>query len=63
MYRTSKHIISIQKFTACYEKGDLSIDTKEILEAQWFDADTLPFTPGKQSLAGELISWFVRSQK
>jgi NAD+ diphosphatase len=50
-------------FTACYAKGDLLIDTNEILGAQWFDADKLPFIPPKETLSGELIDWFVCSQK
>lgn len=50
-------------FTAAYVSGEISIDRDEILEAGWFTADTLPVIPGKQTLAGQLIEWFVRSQK
>jgi NAD+ diphosphatase len=46
-------------FTADYESGSLLIDESEILEAGWFTKDNLPLTPGKYSLAGELIDWFV----
>ncbi len=49
-------------FTAEYAGGSISIDTTEILEAGWFTKDNLPLIPGKQSLAGELIDWFVKSQ-
>ncbi|MBU2627879.1 MAG: NAD(+) diphosphatase, partial [Proteobacteria bacterium] len=48
-------------FTAEYESGRLLIDTNEIVEADWFDAQTLPLVPGKQALAGELIEWFVQT--
>ncbi len=41
----------------------ISMDPSEILEASWFDADHLPMIPDKKVLAGELIDWFVRSQK
>ncbi|MBT3486884.1 MAG: NAD(+) diphosphatase [Desulfobacula sp.] len=45
-------------FTAEYEKGNISIDTEEILEAHWFTAKNLPVIPGKQTIAGKLIEWF-----
>lgn len=48
-------------FTAEYESGTILIDTKEIVEAGWFKADSLPPVPGKQTLSGELIEWFVRN--
>jgi len=49
-------------FTAEYESGEIIIDTKEIAEAAWFKAENLPVIPGKQTLAGELIEWFVLNQ-
>ena len=49
-------------FTAEYESGKITIDTKKIAEADWFNADNLPVIPGKQTLAGELIEWFVLNQ-
>lgn len=49
-------------FTAEYAGGSISIDTTEILEAGWFTKDNIPLIPGKQSIAGELIEWFVNSQ-
>lgn len=49
-------------FTAEYAGGSISIDTTEIIEAGWFSKDDLPLVPGKMSLAGELIEWFVSGQ-
>ncbi len=50
-------------FTAEYAGGEIVIDPKEILEADWFRADNLPKTPASFSLAGELINDFVKKQK
>jgi NAD+ diphosphatase len=50
-------------FTAVYDSGRLSIDTRELIEADWFKVDDLPIVPGKQTLAGELIDWFVQQQR
>ena len=49
-------------FTATYEEGDLILDEKEIMDAGWFSPDDLPQVPGKFSIAGLLIDWFVREQ-
>ncbi|WP_300455162.1 NAD(+) diphosphatase [Desulfobacula sp.] len=49
-------------FTAVYDSGRLSINPRELIEADWFTADNLPLVPGKQTIAGELIDWFVRQQ-
>jgi len=49
-------------FTAAYAGGQLVLDKKEILDADWFTADSLPQTPGKFSIAGRLIERFVRKQ-
>ena len=49
-------------FTASYAGGDLVLDKKEILDADWFTADNLPQTPGKFSIAGRLIEGFVKNQ-
>ncbi|MCD4675388.1 MAG: hypothetical protein K8S18_05250 [Desulfobacula sp.] len=48
-------------FTAEYESSELSIDSQELAEAGWFKSDNLPIVPGKQTLAGELIEWFVQN--
>jgi NAD+ diphosphatase len=50
-------------FTADYDSGALIIDESEILEAGWFTKDNLPLIPGKYSLAGELIDWFVNRHR
>ncbi len=49
-------------FTAKYDSGDIIVDPGEIAEAGWFSADQLPVVPGKPTLSGELIEWFVSSQ-
>jgi NAD+ diphosphatase len=46
-------------FTAEYDIGDISIDEEEILDAGWFKASDLPHTPGKPSIAKDLIDWFI----
>ncbi len=46
-------------FTAEYKKGEITIDKKEILDAGWFKATELPLTPGKPSIAKDLIDWFL----
>ena len=50
-------------FIAEYEKGKISINTEEIVEAHWFEADNLPAIPGKQTIAGKLIEWFSLQNK
>ena len=47
-------------FTATYGGGELILDEKEIMDAGWFSKDELPEVPGKFSIAGLLINWFVR---
>jgi NAD+ diphosphatase len=49
-------------FTAEYNGGDIIIDEKEILDAQWFTVGQLPKTPGKGSIARRLIDWFIQTQ-
>jgi len=46
-------------FTAKYSRGDIRIDTTEIVDAQWFTADKLPEVPRKGTIARRLIDWFV----
>ena len=48
-------------FTAEYESGDIQVDGKEIIDAQWFSADELPRIPSKMSIAGELIEWYLEN--
>ncbi|MEJ2041606.1 MAG: NAD(+) diphosphatase, partial [Desulfosarcinaceae bacterium] len=50
-------------FVAEYASGEITIDRKEIMEADWFPADALPRTPTRISIAGRLIEWFVASQR
>jgi len=50
-------------FTAVYKSGDITINPKEISAADWFNAENLPETPGKFSIAGKLIDWFVQLNK
>lgn len=49
-------------FTAEYESGDISVDGKEIAEADWFDKDHLPGIPPHGTVARRLIDWFVQSR-
>jgi NAD+ diphosphatase len=46
-------------FTAEYAGGEITMDGKEIADAQWFTADSLPTIPDKISIARKLIDWFV----
>jgi len=46
-------------FTAEYKSGTIQADKREIEDAGWFQADNLPLVPGKPSIAGELIQWFI----
>lgn len=50
-------------FTADYDSGEIDIDPAEIAEAAWFAADELPLVPGRPTLSGELIQWFVHRSK
>lgn len=49
-------------FTAEYAGGEIKVDNKEILDARWFSADTIPEIPGKVSIARALIDWFLQKQ-
>ncbi|WP_218353871.1 NAD(+) diphosphatase [Alteromonas lipotrueiana] len=42
-------------FVAEYAAGDICIDEREIVDAQWFEFTRLPKTPPKESIAGRLI--------
>ena len=46
-------------FTAEHATGEIRVDGREILEADWFSPDDLPEIPGKISIARQLIDWFV----
>ncbi len=46
-------------FTAEYAGGEITLEEKEIAEAGWFAADSLPGMPPKMSIARRLIDWFA----
>ena len=46
-------------FTARYAGGDIRVDGKEIVDADWFTADNLPQVPPRISIARQLIDWFA----
>ncbi len=46
-------------YTAEYDTGEIQVDGKEIIEAQWFTRSDLPRIPHKMSIAGELIEWYI----
>jgi NAD+ diphosphatase len=50
-------------FVADYGKGEIRVDGAELLEADWFTAQSLPQVPSRISIARQLIDWFVNSQK
>jgi len=46
-------------FLADYESGEIKIDEKEIITADWFSYDKLPnIPPGNLSIARRLIDWY-----
>ncbi|MCP3965763.1 MAG: NAD(+) diphosphatase [Lentisphaerae bacterium] len=42
-------------FTAEYADGEITPDGKEIVEAQWFDVDKLPYLPSSTSISRKII--------
>ena len=48
-------------FTAEYDGGEIKIDGKEIVTADWYGRNNLPNIPPKISVARQLIDWFVNS--
>ena len=46
-------------FTADYSRGEITIDNKEIIAAQWFKADEVPRLPGSYSIARKMIDCFI----
>lgn len=50
-------------FLAEYDEGEIEVDGREILEADWFDLDNLPFVPPNLSIAGQLIEETVKRYK
>jgi NAD+ diphosphatase len=47
---------------ADYESGEVTPDGVEIDDAAFFGVDELPDVPGKYSVAGKLINWFVETR-
>jgi NAD+ diphosphatase len=46
-------------FTAEHASGEIAIDGREIVDAGWYAADSLPRLPPRVSIARRLIEWFV----
>jgi NAD+ diphosphatase len=49
-------------FVADYTGGEIAVDNKELMEAAWFTAHSLPQIPPRISIARQLIDWFVKTQ-
>lgn len=47
-------------FFAEYESGEIKVDGKEIIHADWFSKDNLPTIPGKFTVARKIIDEFIR---
>ena len=45
-----------------YKSGEIQIDEKEIVEANWYRYDNLPLVPPTSSLSGQLINYFVEDR-
>ena len=50
-------------FIAEYDKGEVKVDDKELVEAKWFSIDNMPDIPGPISLSRKLIDWFIESRE
>ncbi len=46
-------------FTAEFLEGEIKVDGVEIEEAGWFTKDEIPVIPGKTSISGWLIEYFI----
>ena len=46
-------------FKCKHDSGEIVIDENEIVEADWFSVDNLPYVPPTTSLSGKLINLFV----
>lgn len=49
--------------TAEYESGEVTPDGVEIDDADFFSVDEFPETPGRSSVAGRLIQWFLENNR
>jgi NAD+ diphosphatase len=52
-------------FTCVYDSGEIELNDSEISEAEWYTIDEIPeMRPSADiSIAGQLIDWFIASQK
>ncbi|NSA04372.1 NADH pyrophosphatase NudC (nudix superfamily) [Clostridium beijerinckii] len=50
-------------FFAEYESGEIKVDGKEIVDAQWFSQESFPNIPKKFTLARKLIDEFIEKIK
>ena len=48
-------------FVAEYDSGEITVDEKEIANADWFDLNSLPETPPPLSIARRIIDWVVEN--
>jgi NAD+ diphosphatase len=46
-------------FTAEHARGEIAVDGREVTEAAWFRADSMPRIPDKASISRRLIDWFT----
>ena len=46
-------------FTAEHDQGEITLDNEELYEADWYAVDRLPPLPNSDSIARELIDWFI----
>lgn len=50
-------------FLADYDGGEISVDGKEIIKADWFKYDAMPIIPPTLSIAGQLIQHSIQEIK
>ncbi len=46
-------------YIAEYDSGDIVIDEKEIVDADWYHIDNLPMLPPKLSIAGKILEALI----
>jgi NAD+ diphosphatase len=46
-------------FSCEYDSGEIKVDETEIVEANWYKYNDLPYVPPTTSLSGLLINIFV----
>lgn len=49
-------------FIAEYEGGEIKVDNEEIVKAAWFTAGDLPNVPPKNTIAKDLVDWFIKNK-